>query len=118
MAKKAVNTVSPFSDGAIDSTEQETHCAGIGDELEAYRHKFLSKRKDPEKGKMYKNLHVSKQTHIRLVMLAAFGGMGQRPLSLQQVLDNILQEHFTIHVRVLKKIKTKTLKETEDDLDL
>jgi len=33
-------------------------------------------------------------------------------------LDNILQEHFTIHVRVLKKIKTKTLKETEDDLDL
>lgn len=119
MAKKAISTVSLNTDGGIelatDQTPKGKTCTSA--EVDAYRENFLARKPD-EKGGQLKNIQVTKRSHTRLVMLASFAGMGIRTLSLQRVLDNILEEHFKAHAPVLKVIKAKTIKATEDELDL
>lgn len=120
MAKKEMKSASPVLDSDVDSATGESSgdCPCIGVEVEAYRRNFLLRTQSDMDPKLCKNMHVSKRTHTRLAMLATFGGMGKRPLSLQKVLDNILEEHFLLHGSVLKVIKSETLKRTEDELGL
>jgi hypothetical protein len=119
MAKQSSKNASTDLNGDGELQEQVIQNGRSDDPaLEAYKLKFLSKKGKKDKVMITKNMHVSRQSHVRLTMLTQFSSTDKRPLSLQQVLDNILQEHFTTHAPVLKVIAQKTIKDTQDALDL